>query len=343
MTQIHAICYELSTVSRFFRSVALSVAIQQHTSMEWVTYRDSSVLNATYAVLFWKESIGWEEVKTASKSAIDQTTNRLQQQFLHNWLDKLHFSGPAEAHKYVRRMEKLRDFARQAVAEMYSSSSSVNAEVFGEINNSISKLAKVRLAASIGVAVIGGAVGVAFAASAAAATGAGAAAGGISLFGLEAGASSLVFAGAGTAYSMTGPVIKNWDQGSAATVVAILPDLGKSVLSFGGDKAIEKMLDSGVSNQNAAQQAIRSADGLIRKYSNRLTQGVLRKAAERKSRNIIDRSTQNLVAQNAILSQTKNQIRLAGGLAKALPVIFAAWDILDAWSEYKETMAEISQ
>ena len=65
-------CYDLRTISTFFRSCAVVMSLQQTTHIEWTTYRDSKVLNAIYATLFWKEPPGFAEVRMGTRTDIDR-------------------------------------------------------------------------------------------------------------------------------------------------------------------------------------------------------------------------------------------------------------------------------
>ncbi len=336
------ICYDLQAVSRFFRSAALSIAFQRHTSLEWVTYKDSRVLNAVYTVLFWKEPPGTAEVKTGSRAAIERTTDELHQQFLLLWIEKLHQGGPAAGNEYVNRMAQLREQARGAVNDIFRDAAQINSEVAQQTQDAIVALARIKLAATVGVAVIGGAAGVAFALAAAG----GGAAAGVTVLGLQAGASATAFGAAGFGYSVTNSIIKNWEQGPTAKVAAIInqdtgKDTGKYLASEGGGKVAGVVLDKALEQQARSSQIIRSAEGQIRKYSQRLAEQSLSKAQMRKANNIIQRSTQQAATQKATHAGATTLAKGARVAGVAIPVVFAAWDIIDAWSEYQDTMKAV--
>jgi hypothetical protein len=332
------ICYDLPTVSRFFRSVALAVAFQRHTSTEWVTYKDSTVLNAVYTVLFWKEPPGAVEVKQSSRQSIERATDELHQQFLFAWIEKLYQGGPSAGNEYVERMARLRENAREAVNDLFRDAARINAEVANQTRDAIVALARIRLAATVGVAVIGGAAGVAFALSAA---GGAAAAGGVTVFGLQAGASATTFGVAGFGYSATNSIIKTWEQGPTAKVAAVSLDTGKAVASEVGGGAAGGLYLKAMEQQARSGQIISSAEGQIRKYSARLADETLRRGQMRKARNIVGKSTQQIATESANLARagrTAQAARLGGA---GIPVVFAAWDIIDAWGDYQDTMKAV--
>ncbi len=228
-----AVCYDLPTISRFFRSVALSVAFQRHISLRWETYRDSGVLNAVYKVMFWKEPPGNATVDIGSDMAIVAMTDSLHEKYLTGWLNRLHDAGPAAGIAYVQEMVVMREVARGAVQDIFRDASIVNHEVLQETSDAIATLAKIKLGATIGVAVIGGAVGIAYAA---AALSGGVAAGGLTMLGISAGAPGLAFGATSFAYSATNSVISTWEDSKSATAVGVLTETGKA----GGGTALDK-------------------------------------------------------------------------------------------------------
>ena len=153
--QIPAICYDLTAVSKFFRSVALAVSFQQHTQIEWVSQKDSSVINAMYSVMFWKTPPGVAEVRQSTNAQIEQSTDKFHEQYLKVWLRKLNEQGPTVANHYVSEMLKLRDFARGALMSLFQDASDINLMVAGQLKEAITDLARIKLASTVGVAVLG--------------------------------------------------------------------------------------------------------------------------------------------------------------------------------------------
>jgi hypothetical protein len=329
------ICYDLFAVSRFFRSAAVVIALQHHTSVEWVTYRDSTVLNAVYTVLFWKEPPGNAQVKSGRPEAIARTTDEWHLRFLTTWIDKLHQGGPAAGNAYVQHVGQLRAMAHQDLNNLYRDVSQINADVINQTQDAIVTLARIRLTATVGVAVIGGVAGVAFA------LGAAGAAGGVTVLGLEAGASATTFGLGGLGYSMTNSIIKSWEQGPQAKVAAVSLDGGKYAASETGGKVAERVLEGAAAQQARSSQIIRSAEGQIRKYSQRLAEQGLRKAQVRKAQSIIGQSTAQAARESATLSSAARTAKLARGAGASIPVVFAAWDIIDAWGDYQDTMKTV--
>lgn len=333
---IPLICYDFNAVSRFFRSVAVTMALQRNTSLEWTTYRDSAVINGIYSVLLWKGAPGMAEIRTGNRMAVEQETDQLHERFVLAWLRKLHEGGPEAANVYVSHMAQVREDARDAIDDVMRDAREINSEVINETRDAIVTLGRIRLGASVGVAVIGGVAGVAFAA--AAAGGGAAAAGGITVLGLEAGASAAAFGAVGFGYSATGSIIKTWEDGPKAKMAAVSMDAGKAAASEAGGTMAQAGVSRALADQARSEHIIRSAEGQIRKHSERLGQEGLRKAAMRKSKNIVQRSTAQVAKESDSLARAGKMAKDMGKVAKGIPVVFAAWDILDAWGEYQDVV-----
>ncbi len=333
---IPIICYDFTAVSRFFRSVAVSMALQRNTMLEWTTYRDSSVLNGIYAVLFWKGAPGTAEIRTGNSFWVEKETDELHERFLLAWLKKLHEGGPEDANAYVSHMAGVREAAKDAIYDVIRDAAAINSAVAGETRDAIVFLARVRLAGAVGVAVIGGAAGVAFAA--AAIGGGAAAAGGLTIFGLQAGASAGAFSAVGLGYSVTGSLIKTWEDGPKAKVAAVSMEAGKAGASEAAGTLAQKVFDQALTDQARSKQIISSAEGQIRKHSERLAQENLRVAARAKSSNIVNQSTRQIAGESDNLARAGNAARYAGAAARGIPVVFAAIDIMDAFSDYRDIM-----
>ena len=328
---VSVMCYDMVAINRFFRACALAIATQHTTRSEWQTYRDSAVLNGIYKVLFWKEPPGFVEVRTGAHAEVERRTDDLHEKFLMTFVRKLAEQGPEEAHRYVQEMAALKDYANTAVQDVFRQASSINNQVIGATQQAIRDLARIRLGAQVGVAVIGAVVGISFVAAAA---GGGAAGAGATILGLEAGATGTGFALAGAANSITHSVIKNWDQGAGAQVAGVTWEAGKAGTSEIGGHMAGQSLEAALKGSARSQQIIRSAQGELDKYAARLAEGVLRKKATAKATNIVSRRTAQIATQKAALEGFGQQAARAARFGKAIPVVFALWDIADAIEDY---------
>ena len=315
LSPVPAICYDLAAVSRFFRSVALAVAFQQHTKTEWQVHHDNTVLNVIYAVMFWKSPPGIVEIRQP-QAKIEKTTDELHQKYLIAWLRKLNEQGPVAANLYVTNMHRLRRDAEQFLAQALRDAGNLNAAVINETSDGIRKLALIRLVGSAGVAVLG-------------------AAGAIVL----APAGAVVVSGIGLGYSCITSTIKSWEQGGAAKAVGI--EIGKAAAGERLGAIVQAREVKALNDQKKAAQVIRSAEGEIRKYSQRLAQEGLRKAQIAKAQNIVGRATAQVGRQTQVASQAARAAGHAGAAMKAIPLVFAAIGIWGAWSDYDETIKNL--
>ncbi len=330
-TATSLICYDLAAVSRFFRSVALAAALQRYTTIEWVNYQDSRVLNAVYTVLFWKGPPGTAEIQTADSDVIQRATDEMHERFLIAWINRLASDGPAAANTYVMQMAQLRDSARAALDDLFRDATQINNEVLSQTRDAIVALARIRLAATVGVAVIGAAAGIAFVAAGAGATG-------VTVFGLEAGTGAAQFGATGFGYSAINTVIKTWEQAPEAKIGAIAVDTGKYAGNEIGGHASSHYIGAALAQSQRSTQIIKSAEGQIRKMSARLAQEGLRKKQIRKATSILAASEAQAARETANLAKAGQMAKVATGAAKGIPVVFAAWDILDAIGDYNATL-----
>lgn len=331
------VCYDLPTISRFFRSCAVVMAMQQTTHIEWTTYRDSKVLNAIYATLFWKEPPGFAQARMGTQADIDRRTNEMHERFLMTWVKKLTTDGPAAATRYVSDMAGLKDYARKALDELYREIGAINEAVIGETQRGINNLAAIKLGAQVGVAVIGAAAGLAFVGAAAAGT---ATAGGVGLtiLGLDAGAGGLAFAGVGAANSISHSVVKTWEGGTGAKVAGVAWEVGKAGTGEVGSTIAGNVLDKSLQGGAKSAQIILSARGEIEKQAARLAQAGLKKKAQQKAVNIITQRAAQIQVQKTAQAGFQSAAINAARMGRIIPVAFAAWDIWDAVSDYRETV-----
>ena len=324
------ICYDLPTISRFFRSCAITIATQMTTSVHWATYRDSKVLNAVYAVFFWKEPIGFAEVHSATKAELDRKTDELHEHFLMTWVRKLGTDGPAAAQNYATQMDRQKQLASQATQSLFREVGNINAEILGQTQEVIANLALIKLGSQIGVAVLSAGVGVAF-------VGGGGA--GLSILGLQAGATANVFTAVGAANSITHSIIKNWEKGGNAQFVGVAMESGKVAASEIGGHVAAQSIQKALAGSAKSAQIIRSAQGEIEKYAAKLAQEGLRKKAAAKATNIVANRTAQISTQKTAAAGFAQTARAATSVANAIPVVFALWDAWDAVADYKETTA----
>lgn len=214
----------------------------------------------------------------------------------------------------------------------------INAEIAGQTGDFIVTLARVRLGAAVGIAVLGAGVSIAFVSAAAAGSAGGA---GLTIMGVQAGAGAGTFGLTGLGYSMTNSLIKSLEGAPQAKVAAISTDAAKFSVSEGLGHVAGKTMDLALARGGKAAHIIRSAEGEIRKYSERLAQEGLKSKAQAKATNIIANATARKTAQEQIVAKSGQLLKGGRVLGTAVPVVFAAWDIMDAWGDYGDTVGAV--
>lgn len=332
-------CYDFPTISRYFRSCAVVMALQQTTHIEWTTYRDSKVLNAVYAALFWKEPPGFAEVRMGTGADIARRTDDLHERFVMAWVRKLTTEGPASATRYVAEIGALKDYARKALDELHREIGAINQAVIGETQRGINNLAAIKLGAQVGVAVIGAAAGLAFVGAAAAGT---STAGGVgmTILGMKAGAGGLAFGAVGAANSISHSLIKTWEGGAGAKVAGVAFEVGKAGAGEVGSSIAGNVLEKSLQGGAKSAQIILSARGEIEKQAARLAQEGLKKKAQQKAVNIITQRAAQIQVQKTAQAGFQSAAINAARVGRVIPVAFAAWDIWDAVGDYRDTVGQ---
>lgn len=334
-----AIAYDYDTIERYFRACAKMIAMQRSLEVKWVPYKDSAVLNAIYTVFWWKEGPGTVETDMKSVAEMEDEIEKLTNNMVQIWLKKIFDHGPMAADDYVRKMGEVRQNAYSSIQSTLREVGQINREIVGDLDNSIKTFAQIKLGATVGVAVIGATAGVLIAGGATALAGAAAATG--TYGGLGGG--GLAFMGVGLGHNLGMSVAKNYEQGNAASAVAI--DMGKAAaktaVSEGGGAATQAIEKGAMRNITQQTLAKKNAEVTIKRYSDLLgRKSLTEKSAAKYARNKAIAQQQAKSSGQAVAksSATKTAAQYVG---KALPVIFAAWDVYDAVVEYKQDVKGI--
>lgn len=331
---VPTVIFDYEVVNRFLRSVAASTALQRHTSMEWVEYNDSTFLNAVYTLYFWKGKPGWVEVKQSDISRIRATIDQHHEMYMNQWVKRLMERGPQAAYAYIKQLHQLRENARHAVAEIFRSAQKINSEVIGEVNSSIKKLAAIKLTAQIGIAVIGAGAALTIASGAAVVS-----VGGASMS-LGAGGTAFTAVGLGNSYALS--LIKNWESSNNAVVAAvdIKTDVGKATTGAIADKAIDHYKGKALEQITKGDHLLKTGKGQIKAASKKMARQIVSKrrmaayVSQRKAgQKVVERGMQQKAAGQA----TQGLLKTVG---KAIPIVFAAHDIYNAFVDYNDTVSK---
>jgi hypothetical protein len=307
-------CLDLRRSALLVWSCARARALQQQTQLEWQPYRDSKVLNAIYSVLFWKEGPGTVEIRQ-DQAKVNRLTMQFFDQTFDSFLDKS-THGPVALTHYVQGLVNIRAFALRSVQEMFREAASINSEIAGETRKTIETLAQIKLASALVLT-------------------------GTGCYLALSGASIVLVAQAGLVKlgsDVTGEVIKSHDH-IDENVKGVAYQLGKFGAEKGSDKLAEHAGHLGEHGLKEYGGKLVSAEQRIERYSaalaSKIKAGKRAKAAGRLNNAVADQA----IAQGGLKTASKT-LKAAKFAGKGIPLVFAAWDVIDAMKEYLEDTAE---
>jgi vacuolar-type H+-ATPase subunit H len=312
-----AICYDLNTVSQFFYSCAQAVAMERHTHLIWQRDNSSAFMN-----FFSIGDPGTFEIVHSSNVPIEQMTKLLHEHYIEIWLRKIFESGPSVGEKYVSDLWEIRESCRNFVMQLYREAELGNREVRTMIGGKICYLSSIKLAGSVGVATLGALA-----------------------FFICPPAGAVIATGIDIGYGISLSITENWERGRDATVVAIEDsvgtDMAEEIIQGGIEKGKNKALEK---NKEESMKAIEYAKHEIRKYSQRLSgKGGFRTKAKKQARKIISEAEKIIEEQQLVLIQGGRAVKIGGLVCRALPVIFAANDIIGYYSQYAKEVNEATR
>lgn len=139
-------------LAALFRSVAYAKSLQKGTRIEWKEYTESTVLNAIYTLMPWKGRPGWVEVDTPTHARIERDAKEDVRKMWRAFLGKLE-EGPEPATRYLEHLQSLRDDCLEFVQGTFREAAALNAAVTKEAGDGIKKLATIKLASDVTIAV----------------------------------------------------------------------------------------------------------------------------------------------------------------------------------------------
>ncbi len=304
-------CLDLRRCAILVWSTAWARALQQQTQIEWQPYRASKVLNAVYSVLFWKEGPGTAEIRQDQRR-VDELTRQFFDHTFDIFLDKSFTNGPVALARYVDGLVSARAYALESVGQVFKEASSINNEVVSEASQTVKTLARIKLASALTLT-------------------------GLNCCVAMAGGSVALVAQTGfvkLGADVAGEIIKPHDhiggnvKGVAYQVVRDRMEKGSDKLALHVERVGEQAMEEYGPKLVSAQQRIErySAD-LARKI-----RGRKRVVAARRLETAVADET---LAEGTIES-VSHTVKIAKVAGKALPLVFATWDLVDALNEYSE-------
>jgi uncharacterized Zn-binding protein involved in type VI secretion len=326
MAQIAVAVLELDTVIRFIRSCAMTHALAESAKLEWKTYDDSTFLNIAYGLLPWKEKPGSVEVQIATGRKLNERFESLSLSWMDTWLLR-GSQSPAMMVDHLNRLEKIRTSDRETLDFIFREAQAINNEVTQQLNTTIRTFAAIKLGSTIAIALMSGGAAIAIAGGASAVT---------------LGGATLAFGGSGTAigavsagYGLTCTVIKEWGAVPSAKALAISKDVSKTAAGEAIDKTADHMLKKAAASQTLQQKLLDKATRQINHYSKMVAESGRQRVRNRAAQKLAQKQIQQQTAQKG-LRQAGNMATAGKALKYGAPIIFAAVDIWDGISDFRE-------
>jgi uncharacterized Zn-binding protein involved in type VI secretion len=330
MTQIPVAVLELDTVIRFIRSCAITHALAESAKLEWKTYDDSTFLNIAYGLLPWKEKPGFAEVQIAAGKQLDERFESLSLSWLETWLLR-GSQSPSMMADYLNRLDKIRTSDRETLDFVFREARAINNEVTQQLNTTIRTFAAIKLGSTIAIALLSGGAAIAIAGGAT---------------GLTIGGATVAFGGSGTAigavssgYGLTCTIIKEWNSVPSAKALAISKDVGKAVGGEAIDKTADHILKKAAASQTLQQKMLDKATRQIDHYARMVSQTGRQRVRNRATQKLAQKQIQQQTAQQG-MRQAANLGRAGTALKFGAPIIFAAMDIWDGVSDFREVWSD---
>ncbi len=311
------ICLDYFAIEKFFNSCALTIAMQQSIKIGWAG-NESVQLAQIYGFMGY-EPPGSVTIDIGHRNNLTAETDRLTKQFVLMYLQKTHEQGFMAGQMYVMAMNATRLKACSQINDAFRSVAADNKKIADDLRAAIEKAAKYKLAAGVGVALVGGVGGVLCVAT---------------------GGGGLGFAIVGIAKTSTQSIIKTWESGSTATAVAVdFRNMEAQRLADAAVGGAEKHVGRKVAERLPGKMAtVDSAKLALKKYTQLLGRKSTNAAniAKRTAQEAAARST--LSAANSSAAKGTTALGVLRGATYALPVLFAGYDTFNEIQEYNGTL-----
>lgn len=311
MLNFSVACYDLKRTLGFLNSCALAHALWLHTDLEWKPYRDSTGLNIIYGIMFWKGGPITVDVKQ-DWEIIERARIEELQRNKRSFFRKVQ-EGPRAVAGYLQWKQRERDDTLRRVEETFAEARRIQGEMLQEARTAIRRLAVVKAASSISIAVATGGLAVV-------GSGLAIAAGNVSL-----------------AYQVAGHIAKNLESAKEADAIAI-------DITIGVEKELaEEVIQSKVTAAIAAKAiwTVYNQVGLGMAAKAEIKQLSIELARKVSSAKIAKLTRQIARAQGKLsqsVARSGQALSRASVAARTIPVVFAVKDVIDAVSDYHDDL-----
>lgn len=331
---------DLPSTLNFLASCALTRALAESVKIEWKSYDGSTFLNTVYALMPWKEKPGYAEFSMANRKQVQDRYAQLVYKCTEGWLQTF-TQGPKAMSDYLVKMDRIRARDRENILAAARDAQSVNQLVVDECNSTMRWMAGISLGATIGVAGMGAMAGLA----AVKLIGTGASIAGGTAFTaagvpITYGAGSGAFALTNMAYSMLSGLAGSFDELSGSKVLGITGYEGGKYLGgeVGGKMAENMLLKAAADTQ--LQQGILAMAGRRIQECTRMLENTISIRLQVHCRYKAARAVKEQAAAQGVLAEAAKSSGKGLYLANKIPLVFAAWDVIDGCRGFYDTWTE---
>jgi hypothetical protein len=317
--------FDLETVARFLRSVAIAKAQQRYTRIKWEEYDEDEVLNIVYKLLPWKGKPGTAVVVQGEPIDVYGAANPDTDHLLESFLIRC-AQGPEPAVKFLEAQERIRADAISFVQDAFREASEINQQVIQMTEDWVEKAAWVKFGANVIIT-----LSPLLPAKA------------LAVVGIAASSKTAVFA-FGLIYS----IIKELAKAKDANLVGVAASkttekVVKKGIKDGAPVAGQKVYDAVVpksvqgTDRWAAEEAILRKQDLIAKYEQEALTKTGAKAAKLSTR--IRLRASEIEDLTKATSSVRTGIGKGAVIAgKSVKFIFAGWDVYKSIVELRQDL-----
>lgn len=312
-------------VHALIRSVAYAKAQQMKVKLRWKE-DESKFMQGLYTVMFWKGRPGTVEVDTGDWKAIDKIAAADTEHMLSVMMAKAG-QGPQKLTEYLKGLEEIRNYALDAIRDVYKEAGELNREIRECAAEGIKRLAVIKFGADLLVAALGS---------------------------VAKGPLAIVIP---ILYHCGLDVIKNMDDAPSAHLIAFTGVAAEKtshhVLHHKAEHFTEKMAEAQEEQELQAELSHEEASlfrKLISDQKKMLREGKITGKQAQKLYKQIGRearrgygmqiSAEAAEEQALRLSRLKMMGKAAGG---AIQIVFFAWQAKESWEELNETFEQAEQ
>lgn len=338
---------DMRSIHKFLLSVGFARAMAETSTVEWQPTELPRLLQAiykAYSVLPDWEAPGTAIFDIAPGEKLRQMAGDYALEWQMQFLHRLH-TNPGAALQYLKNLERIRAMHLETVRMRMQAAVRINEEVDRLWTDWIKKWSTIKLGASVGLATVGLAAGLAGVAGVTVIT--------LGSAKLMLGAPAIAFSAVSVGVNLIMTNIPDFDRLGSAQCVAV------AVAQEAGGKGLERASRQAAARLAQTERLIREAEAQINAYSSQMGQqflkefqqplqmaGYTEEYAQRVGKGLMDPLLKTKIAeQKQVIEFYREELPLQQfkasfwkGATYALPIVFFAYDIWQALRTYCREM-----